>query len=195
MTADIEALRPQVNLLVVALHKGMGHTPGTVGMYERQIARSAIDAGADVVVGHHAHILQGMEIYKDRPIFHGLGNFAISTRALNVDGNSSPARKAWAKRRRELFGFEPDPEYATYPFHPEAKHTVIAFCEADARGICSAGFRPCFVNKYSQAEILGDDDRGRATAAYVENITHRAGLNARFQWEGDHVLIYKRHDS
>ena len=53
------ALRPKVDVLMVALHKGLGHTPATVGMYESQIARAAIDAGADVVVGHHAHILQG----------------------------------------------------------------------------------------------------------------------------------------
>ncbi len=81
MAADIENLRREVNVLIVALHKGLGHTPATVGMYERQIAKAAIDAGADIVVGHHAHILQGMEVYRNRPIFHGLGNFAISTKA------------------------------------------------------------------------------------------------------------------
>jgi poly-gamma-glutamate synthesis protein (capsule biosynthesis protein) len=31
-------------------------------MYERQVAKAAIDAGADIVVGHHAHILRGIEI-------------------------------------------------------------------------------------------------------------------------------------
>ena len=195
MVADIESLRPQVDLLVVSLHKGLGHTPGAVGMYERQISRSAIDAGADVVLGHHAHILQGMEVYRNRPIFHGLGNFAIATKALNVDGNSNPARRAWAERRRKLFGFEPDPEYATYPFHPDAKNTVIAFCEVDGQGIRSAGFMPCFVNRYSQPEVLGDDDRGRAVAGYVRDITTRAGLKAEFTWEDDRVLFYKRHDS
>lgn len=195
MVADIESLRPQVDLLVVSLHKGLGHTPGAVGMYEHQISRSAIDAGADVVLGHHAHILQGMEVYRNRPIFHGLGNFAIATKALNVDGNSNPARRAWAERRRKLFGFEPDPEYATYPFHPDAKNTVIAFCEVDGQGIRSAGFTPCFVNRYSQPEVLGNDDRGRAVAGYVRDITTRAGLKAEFTWEDDRVLFYKRHDS
>lgn len=192
MIADIETLRPKVEVLAVALHKGLGHTPATVGMYESQIARSAIDAGADVVVGHHAHILQGMEIYRNRPIFHGLGNLAVATRALNVDGNSSPERKAWAERRRKLFGFEPDPEYATYPFHPEAKNAIIAFCEVDRQGIRSAGFTPCFVNKLSQPEVLDDGDRGHAVAEYVRDITVRAGLNAQFAWEGCHVFFHRR---
>lgn len=192
MAADIEALRPRVDVLMVALHKGLGHTPATVGMYERQIAKTAIDAGADVVVGHHAHILQGMELYRNRPIFHGLGNFAIATRALNIDGNSSPERLAWAERRRKLFGFEPDPEYVTYPFHPEAKNAIIAFCEVDRQGVQAAGFTPCFVNKHSQPEVLGDDDRGHTVAGYVRDITVRAGLNAHFEWEGDRVLFYRR---
>jgi poly-gamma-glutamate synthesis protein (capsule biosynthesis protein) len=192
MAADVEALRANVDVLAVALHKGLGHTPATVGMYERQVAKSAIDAGADVVVGHHAHILQGMEIYRNRPIFHGLGNFAIATKALNIDGNSSPERRAWAERRRKLFGFEPDPEYTTYPFHPQAKNAILAFCEAGRQGICSAGFTPCFVNKHSQPEVLGDDDRGRAVADYVRDITVRAGLNAQFQWEDGRVLFCRR---
>jgi Bacterial capsule synthesis protein PGA_cap len=196
MVADIETLRSHVDIAIVALHKGLGHTPATVGMYERQIARAAIDAGADVVVGHHAHILQGMEVYRNRPIFHGLGNFAISTKALNIDGNSSPERRAWSERRRKLFGFEPDPEYLTYPFHPEAKNAVIAYCEFDREGIKSAGFTPCFVNRHSQPEVLGgdvsDDERGRAVARYVEDITARAGLKAEFKWLGDRVQFYRR---
>src|SRR4029077_19244263 len=61
MAADVDALRRQVDIVIVALHKGLGHTPATIAMYERQIAKAAIDAGAHAVVGHHAHILQGME--------------------------------------------------------------------------------------------------------------------------------------
>jgi poly-gamma-glutamate synthesis protein (capsule biosynthesis protein) len=192
MIADVEALRPQVDVLFVALHKGLGHTPATVATYERQIAKAAIDAGADLVVGHHAHILQGVEVYRNRPIFHGLGNFAISTRALSIAGNASPERLAWAQRRRKLFGFEPDPEYTTYPFHPEAKNAMIAFCEVDRSGIRVAGFVPCFVNKNSQPEVLGDDPRGRAVADYVRDITSRAGLKAEFAWDHDRIVFFRK---
>ena len=192
MVADIENLRRDVNVLIVALHKGLGHTPATVGMYERQIAKAAIDAGADVIIGHHAHILQGMEVYRDRPVFHGLANFAIATKALNIDGNSSPERRAWAERRRKLFGFEPDPEYLTYPFHPEAKNAIIAWCEFDRHGVSAAGFIPCFVNRLSQPEVLENGERGRAVARYVEDITSRAGLKANFEWTGDRVRFYQR---
>src|SRR5512139_999406 len=143
MLADVEKLRRKVDVLIVALHKGIGHTPAVLAMYERPLAKAAIDAGADVVVAHHAHILRGIEVYRGKPIYHGLGNFVTVTRALNIEANPSPKRLEWARRRRELFGFEPDPTYPTYPFHPEARNAMIAVCEIGAECVRKAGFIPC----------------------------------------------------
>jgi poly-gamma-glutamate synthesis protein (capsule biosynthesis protein) len=184
MLTDVEKLRREVEVLIVAFHKGIGHTPAVLAMYERPLAKAAIDAGADIVVGHHAHILRGIEIYKRRPIYHGLGNFVTVTRALNIEANPSLKRLEWARRRRELFGFEPDPNYPTYPFHPEARNAMIAVCEIGADGVRKAGFIPCWVNPEGQPEICGDDARGRAVASYVEQITRKAGLRADFEWDG-----------
>jgi poly-gamma-glutamate synthesis protein (capsule biosynthesis protein) len=190
MLADVEKLRPEVNVLIVALHKGIGHTPATLAMYERPLAKAVIDAGADIVVGHHAHILRGIEFYKGRPIYHGLGNFVTVTRALNIEANPSPKRLEWARRRRELFGFEPDTNYPTYPFHPEARNAMIAVCEIGAGGVRKAGFIPCWVNPEGQPEICGDDKRGRAVASYIERITRKAGFRANFEWDGDWVCCW-----
>ena len=190
MLADIEKLRSEVDVLIVALHKGIGHTPATLAMYERPLAKAAIDAGADIVVGHHAHILRGIEMYKGRPIYHGLGNFVTATRALNIEANPSPKRLEWARRRRELFGFEPDPNYPTYPFHPEALNAMIAVCEIGADGVRKAGFIPCWVNQKGQPEICGDDERGRRVASYVEQITRKAALLANFEWDADWVCCW-----
>jgi poly-gamma-glutamate capsule biosynthesis protein CapA/YwtB (metallophosphatase superfamily) len=190
MLMDIEKLRREVDILIVALHKGIGHTPVVLAMYERPLAKAAIDAGADIVVGHHAHILRGVEMYKSRPIYHGLGNFVTVTRALNIETNPSPRRLEWARRRRELFGFEPDPNYPTYPFHPEARNTMIAVCEIGAEGVRKAGFIPCWVNPKGQPETCGDDARGRATASYIEQITRKAALRTNFEWDGGLVRFW-----
>ena len=183
MQADIAALAARVDIAIVALHKGIGHTPAAIAMYERQVAKAAIDAGADIVVGHHAHITRGVEVYRGQPVFHGLGNFVTVTRALNVEANASPARLAWAKRRRELFGFEPDPLYPTYPFHPEAKNAMIAVCDVEAGGVVRAGVLPCWIQPSGAPEPLQDDPRGVEVARYVEEITSRAGLATSFRWE------------
>ena len=73
---DITAVRDQVDLIVVLLHSGIEYLP-TPSDAQQAIAHAAIDAGADLVIGHHAHILQGIEYYKDGVIIYGTGNFAF----------------------------------------------------------------------------------------------------------------------
>jgi hypothetical protein len=72
---DIEALRPQVDIVVASCHWGLGREPL---QYMTDIARTAIDAGADVVMGHGPHYPLPVEIYKGRPLFYGLGNLTFS---------------------------------------------------------------------------------------------------------------------
>ena len=190
LASDIGALRPRCDVLIVAFHKGIVHTPAVVLDYEKQISRAAIDAGADIVVGHHAHILRGIELYKGKPIYHGLGNFVCVTRALNYDpSNDSPERRAWALRRRTMFGFEPDPEYPLYPFHPDAKQTIIAKCVVDGRGQIEARYLPAYVNRQYQPEIVARDERGQQIFDYVERISRQAGLASAFDWDGDDVVV------
>jgi len=186
---DIAALAADVDIVIVALHKGIGHVPVDLADYEHEIAHAAIDAGADAVVAHHAHILRGVEMYRGRPIFHGLGNFVTVTRALTLEGPTSPEREAWARRRRKLFGFEPDPAMPTYPFHPESRNTMIAVLRLPAEGGVEAGFIPCWIDDEARPVPLGDDPEGRRVAEYVERITREAGLPAAFAWEGDLVRV------
>jgi poly-gamma-glutamate synthesis protein (capsule biosynthesis protein) len=47
--------------------------------YQRELAHQAINAGAQLVIGHHPHVVQEMEIYKGRPILYSLGNFAFGS--------------------------------------------------------------------------------------------------------------------
>lgn len=189
MADDIAQLRKSVDVVVVALHKGVGHTPAKIEMYERPVSQAAIDAGADIVVGHHAHILRGIEVYRDKPIFHGLGNFVCVTRALSVSGNDSAERTAWAKRRELLFGFRPDPTMPTYPFHPDSRNTLIAHCRVGADGRVEAGFIPCYIDSRARPEPLSRERGGEAVADYVRQISEAAGLRTTFEWQGDVVLV------
>lgn len=69
-------LRPHVDVLVVSCHWGVSSLPDPVE-YQRTIGRAAIDAGADIVVGHHPHVIQEIELHTGRPICYSLGNFAF----------------------------------------------------------------------------------------------------------------------
>lgn len=189
MADDIARLRNQVDVLVVALHKGLVHTPVSLAMYERPVARAAIDAGADIVIGHHPHIARGIDFYKGKPIFHGLGNFVTVTRALNVEDNAHPARLAWAERRRKLFGFTPDKDAPCYPFHPESRNSMIADCRIAPDGSVSVGFQPVWILLSGQPTVPGNTEQGRAVADYIQRISKEAGMHTSFTWDGDRVVV------
>ncbi|CAL9336014.1 CapA family protein [Streptomyces sp. enrichment culture] len=186
LQADVEHLREQADVVLVGLHKGVGHTPAAVAMYESPVARAAVDAGADAVFGHHAHIMRGIETYRGRPIFHGLGNFVTVTRALTPDASSRSSAEltAWARRRKELYGFAPDPGMPAYPFHPESRNTAIAVCRFDGEGRVEAGLEPCRIDDGGRPVPCGDTDEGRRVTDYIEHITRTAGLNGRLARDG-----------
>lgn len=189
MAADIAALRAQVDVVVVAFHKGQGHVPARVEWYERQVSQAAIDAGAHAVIGHHAHILRGVDVHRGRPIFHGLGNFVSVTRALSGPAGNSPERQAWAERRQKLFGFVPDPTMPAYPFHPDSRHTVVACCRIDAAGAVRSWLVPCWIDPQARPVPLQRDERGEAMFEYLRHITASAKLNAQYAWEGRHIRV------
>jgi poly-gamma-glutamate synthesis protein (capsule biosynthesis protein) len=173
MAADIAALRARADLVVVALHKGITHRPAELAAYERPLARAAVDAGADVVVGHHAHIVRGIEFHRGKPIFHGLGNGVVVTHALSP-AQDHPARAEWAERRKTMFGFEPDPAYPLAPFHPEAVNGMIGRLLWHEDGRIQAGFIPIWSEPPGRPVPAGE--RAGEVADYIEKIGEAAGL-------------------
>lgn len=73
---DIAALRAKVDIVVCSNHWGLKED---VLDYMTDIGHAAIDAGADIVIGHGPHYSLPVEIYKGKPIFYGLGSFSFHT--------------------------------------------------------------------------------------------------------------------
>ena len=78
LAADIARARERADRVVVTFHWGVPYVREP-SEEDRAKARFAVDCGADAVIGHHAHVLQPFEVYRDRPIFYGLGNFAFGS--------------------------------------------------------------------------------------------------------------------
>ena len=74
MKVDIADLRPQVDCLVVSLHWGdeFIQRPSTDQI---RMAHELVDLGVDIILGHHPHVLQGVETYNGAVIAYSLGNF------------------------------------------------------------------------------------------------------------------------
>ncbi len=76
ITRDVAAARKEADLVIVYFHWGKEKQSDATPEQRRQ-ARAAIDAGADVVVGSHVHVLQPTEMYQGKLIAYGLGNFVF----------------------------------------------------------------------------------------------------------------------
>lgn len=79
----IKSLKDQADFIIPMIHFGRENSH-TLEQAQMENARAYIDAGADVVVGHHAHVLQGVEIYKDKPIIYNLGNFLFNGEEIDT---------------------------------------------------------------------------------------------------------------
>jgi len=71
---DIKKNRPLVDLIVVSAHWGTEHVL-FANPTQQKLARLLVDNGADLIIGHHPHCIQGCEVYKGKSIYYSLGNF------------------------------------------------------------------------------------------------------------------------
>ncbi len=76
MSHDVAKLRDHCDVLIVSMHHGIEYQPKP-SKAQIEFAHSAIDAGADVVIGHHPHVIQPREEYHGKPIYYSLGNFVF----------------------------------------------------------------------------------------------------------------------
>lgn len=74
---DIRSAKANSDVVIVGWHWGISERWGKLAEYQPALAHAAIDAGADAILGHHAHMLLGVEFYRNRPIFYSMGNFAF----------------------------------------------------------------------------------------------------------------------
>ena len=95
MISNIQKLRDQgAEVVIVSLHWGeeRHYAPND---YQQRMGRLAIDSGADVVFGHHPHVLQPLEFYNGGLIMYSMGNFSFG-------GNRNPADKDTAVVQQEF---------------------------------------------------------------------------------------------
>ena len=93
----IQALKEETSLIIVSFHWGTENKSETT-QEQRELGRSAVDMGADLVLGHHPHVIQPYEMYQGKYIVYSLGNFVFG-------GNSNP----WDKNTeifQQKFNFE-----------------------------------------------------------------------------------------
>ena len=158
----------------MSIHWGVHLIPAVIAMYQYEVGHAAIDAGADLILGHHPHILKGIEIYKGNPIFFSIGNFAFeSWTGPCVAGRQGSLR------------VKPDPDYPTYLFAPECRQTMLVKIIVNNKKIDQVSFLPGMINKEGQTELLPrSDKRSDAVCEYVEWACRDQDLDYEFSEAG-----------
>ena len=187
--------KSKCDILIAYFHMGYVHKETILANYERLLSRVAIDSGADVVVASHSHIMHGVEMYKGKAIFHGLNNFVFWAPYLsakfkgNVSNTADMNYTEWAAKREKRFGFTPDPEYPTYPFLKNSVYCMVAKLVIENKKVVSYRLVPMLVEKSGVPYVHGNTETGNRILDYIRKITEDAGLNAKFSWDGDDVVI------
>ncbi len=184
---DIERARSQADVVAVSLHWGIHYFRALIADYQPLVAHAAIDAGADIILGHHPHMLKGVEIYKGKVILYSLGNFAFDSHPKAVDA-------IWYMRRRSvyegLFKAPKREEGSAYRFQPESRNSIIAKLAIEDKQIQQISLVPILINPQAQPEPLSASERkGKEVIQYLMDITREARLNGSFTIEGDEATI------
>ena len=186
---EVSALRQQVDVVVVCLHKGNGGDHPRLDTYEQPLCYAAIDAGADIIFAHHHHVLKGVELYKDRPIYHGLGNFVCVTYAMTAGHNNTPEMIAYLKQRAREGRGDGHYEVEFYPWSQVSRYTMIAKVLVDENGIVESGFIPCYIEKSGNVTVKNRVNGGQEVLDFVIKQTEGAHLGVSFEWSEDGTFI------
>lgn len=163
---DVARYRQKVDHLVVSLHWGVEYaeypTPD-----QMKIGHSIIDAGARLIIGHHPHIIQGYEKYKDGVILYSLGNFCDSD--LEWQGLDKIYRARLKEADRE---------------------SILAKVRFSATELLDLEFLPTWLNDTGQPEIAG----GQKEEALRDKFLRRSEVIARpdFQAYWEKMIVEKR---
>lgn len=160
----IAALRPRVDILVVSLHCGVIWVPRVVADYQVTVAHAAIDAGADMILGHHAHIPKAIEVYKGKTIFHGLCHLCMTKPTPGEAWNEPPWMHGALRNHQDL-----DPAYPLLPYGSHATRTLAAKAIFTKDGVKSVSFLPMVIDQqYRPQTLQRNDPRFDEMTRYME---------------------------
>ena len=182
MAADIAAAKRQAHVVVLSLHWGIHFIPRMIAGYQTAAARAAFAAGADLILGHHAHVPKAIEARGGKVCFYSLSNFIMSSPA------KTPEKAAEFARR---YGVEMDAAYPLLPYGTDAKRSLIAKAVLTREGVERVSFLPVLIDRQLRPEVLRHGDpRFDDAVRYMEWASE--GYDHRFSVQGDEVVVSDR---
>jgi hypothetical protein len=179
MLEDIARAKEKSDAVVVSLHWGIHHIPKMIADYQPVVAEAAFKAGADLILGHHAHLPKAIGVHQGKTCFYSLSNFIMSA------SEKTPEQVARFTRR---YGTSPDPEYPRLPYASDGKRSLIAKAVFSQKGVGGVSFLPVLIDKQLRPEVLRSNDPRFADAVrYMDWASDE--FAHRFTVRGDEVTV------
>lgn len=194
LAAAIEQAKQPGTLVAVSVHWGDHTQPWVLTDHERLCAELIAEAGADLVIGHHQHILRGMDYVSGVPVWYGLGHAVYDYPRL-ADELASYGHDITGLTSAELtarfgeYGIYPRPDHPNFPFPEIARRTGVAVMELAADGVQRCGLVPCLIDSDGVARPVQHGSADWATLVeFLTECQSRAGLAAQVVTDTDWQL-------
>jgi poly-gamma-glutamate capsule biosynthesis protein CapA/YwtB (metallophosphatase superfamily) len=172
----IRSAREETDLVIIHIHWGIPNGwcaafQGPLADYQRPLGRALIDAGADLVVGHHPHVVHGVERYKGGLIVYSLGHFLFHS--MSED------------REMELTNSYPPYDVSSLETGV-ARQTVTLELKMTRERMTSVGFRPVLMNAWGEPEFA----RGAEAKAVLDRLAeHSSRLDTKVEVQGHEARV------
>lgn len=179
LTGMIADAKERSDFVVVSLHWGV-HFLHDLATYQADVAYAVIDSGADVVIGTHPHCLQAIEVYRGKPIFYSLGNFAFEVpEHLGREGVS---------KYLSLYGLPSDSDVPRFPHPSHCRLSIMVKLDVDSDGIQKVSFVPTWFNQHAEVEA---PPPGHAVNQRIIGLLSELSkpLGTRLHPSGDEVVV------
>jgi Bacterial capsule synthesis protein PGA_cap len=165
LAAALDEARAAADVVVASVHWGDHTRPWVLTDAERTGAQLLVEAGADVVLGHHHHVPRGVELLDGKPVFYGLGHAVFDQprladefrrRGIDLESMDDDERAAafgeWAVYPRRAS--------PSFPFHSLYRRSMAAVVEFDGAEVVRAGVAPLLVDDDGIAQPVRRGDPG-----------------------------------
>jgi hypothetical protein len=177
MCEDVRSAKQIADKVVVSMHWGVHYVPKLIAEYQRPAAQGAFDAGADAIIGHHAHAPKAIEMFGDRPCFYSLSNFIMT---------GTPKTGEKARLFQERYGVQLDPDRPWLPYGEDAKRSLIAALEFSPDGL-TPSFYPVELGIDMKPRLLKPGSQFDEAVSFIDQISeNRPG---HFTAKGQQVLV------
>lgn len=193
---DVARAREQADIVAVSLHWGPLLRFSELSEYQPPTAHAIIDAGADIIIGHHPHIAKPVEVYKGKAIFYSINHFIMRTHAPVDTTYASAGQVTQSMVQRNVrafrgeFGYDPDYPYYPFALNRDTLKTMIVHVTIADNAISRVAIKPCLIGTdYAPHLLAWDTPEFSDFLAFMEISAKENGIGTALRVDDGEIVV------